>query len=161
MQICVGKIKTKPIAWHWRVKLIIEAATSGKMPDLIKKKIDHRLDCHHYHFTRSVSLSLSILDIATKKETREALSINNNHRKKERKELDTLVWKKNWHMWNKDKMERTCVRAYIHARVLMIIKFLATDPVVQHANITQRTVRKREEYRLIKSRTKPDVDEIR
>jgi hypothetical protein len=37
------------------VKLIIEAATSGKMPDLIKKKIDHRLYCHHYHFT-TVSL---------------------------------------------------------------------------------------------------------
>lgn len=30
-------------------KLIIEAAMDGKMPDLIKKKIDHRLDCHHYH----------------------------------------------------------------------------------------------------------------
>jgi hypothetical protein len=33
------------------VKLIIEAAIGGKMPDLIKKKIDHRLYCHHYHFT--------------------------------------------------------------------------------------------------------------
>ena len=48
-------------------------------------------------------------------------------------------------------MERTCVRAYIHARVLMIIKFLATDLVVQHANITQLIVRKNEQ-RLIKNR---------
>jgi len=46
-------------------------------------------------------------------------------------------------------MERTCVRACIYARVLMIIKFLATDPVVQHANITQLIVIKKE-YRLIK-----------
>lgn len=57
MQSSIGKMKTKQIAWHCRVKLIIEAATSGKMPDLIKKKIDHRLDCHHYHFT-TVSLDV-------------------------------------------------------------------------------------------------------
>ena len=50
-------------------------------------------------------------------------------------------------------MERTCVRAGIHARVLMIIKFLATDPMVQHANITQVIVIKKEQ-RLIKSRMK-------
>jgi hypothetical protein len=37
-----------------KVKLIIEAATGGKMPDLIKKKIDHRLYCHHYHFMVSL-----------------------------------------------------------------------------------------------------------
>jgi hypothetical protein len=53
-------------------------------------------------------------------------------------------------------MERTCVRACIYARVLMIIKFLATDPMVQHANITQLIVIKKE-HRLIKSRRKPDV----
>jgi hypothetical protein len=43
------------------VKLIIEAAIGGKMPDLIKKKIDHRLYCHHYHFT-------TMLDMVANKE---------------------------------------------------------------------------------------------
>ena len=50
-------------------------------------------------------------------------------------------------------MERTCMRANIYERVLMIIKFLATDPMVQHANITQLIVIKRE-HKLIKSRRK-------
>ena len=31
----------------------------GKMPDLIKKKIDHRLDCHHYHCA-AVVVSLDV-----------------------------------------------------------------------------------------------------
>ena len=63
-------------------------------------------------------------------------------------------WKK-WHMWI--KQDGTYVRACV--RVLMIIKFLATDPVVQHANITQLIVIKKE-HRLIKNRIKPDVDDI-
>ncbi len=48
------------------------------------------------------------------------------------------------------------MRANIYERVLMIIKFLATDPMVQHANITQLIVIKKE-HKLIKSRRKPDV----
>jgi hypothetical protein len=52
------------------------------------------------------------------------------------------------------KQDGTYVRVCV--RVLMIIKFLATDPMVQHANITQLIVIKKE-HRLIKNRRKPDV----
>lgn len=60
-------------------------------------------------------------------------------------------------------MERTCVRACVHtcARVLMIIKSLATDLVVQHANITQLIVRKERGEINQESRREPDVYETR
>lgn len=161
MQICVGENQNKTD------RVTFESETDNRS---CHQRQNARFDKKENWSSPSLSsLSfhsqcLSILDRKTGKERREekhcpSITIT-GARKKERKELDTLFWKK-WHMWNKDKMERTCVRACIYARVLMIIKFLATDPVVQHANITQLTVIKREEYRLIKSRPKPDVYEIR
>jgi hypothetical protein len=154
MQSSIGKIKKKQIAWHLRVKLIIEAATGGKMPDLIKKKIDHRLYCHHYHFT-IVSLYVGHWSNNNKKKkrnTKEALSINNDINLREEKK--SILYSKKMAYVNKTRWNvRACVRACIYARVLMIIKFLATDPVVQHANITQLIVIKKE-HRLIKSRRK-------
>jgi hypothetical protein len=97
MQSSIGKIKTKQIAWHLRVKLIIETATGGKMPDLIKKKIDHRLDCHHYHFT---TVSLYVGHWSQKKTMKErkkhcpSIMISIFAKKKK----ISILLKKKWHM---------------------------------------------------------------
>lgn len=126
--------KRKHIAWQRRVKLIIEAASGGKMPDLIKKKIDHRLDCHHYHGTHT--------------HTHSVLTCWTSRMRERRNEDGTYV---------RVSLFRCMRMCYECARVLMIIKFLATDPMVQHANKNRSHSQCTSDEMNLNNWTKPDV----